>query len=212
MPGEGNRESPRPEARGEPEPGACAEAGRPGLPEEAAAKTGTEWDELILVGVVARTHGNKGHVIVNPHTDFIEDRYRVGARFETMLADGTRMVSELTAARVHQGRPVIGLAGVTSIDEAERFTGAEFRIEAAEQPPLPEGQYYHHQLVGCQVVTDDGAPVGRVVAVEGGTGQSRLVVDGPQRRHEIPLAEEICSVDVGARRITVRPPRGLLEL
>jgi len=212
VPGRGNRESPLDEARGEPEPVEGSGVGPAGLPEEASAKTGTDWDDLILVGVVARTHGNKGHVIVNPYTDFIEDRFRVGARFETMLADGTRMVSELTAARVHQGRPVIGLAGVASIDEAERFTGAEFRIEAAEQQPLPEGQYYHHQLIGCQVVTDAGAPVGRVVAVEGGTGQSRLVVDGPQRRHEIPLAEEICSVDVAARRITVRPPQGLLEL
>jgi 16S rRNA processing protein RimM len=136
----------------------------------------------------------------------------VGARFETMLADGTRRKSEVTAARVHQGRPVIGLAGVTSIDEAEPYAGAEFRIEAAEQQALPEGHYYHHQLIGCQVVTADGEPVGRVVAVEGGTGQSRLVVDGPHRRHEIPLVEEICTVDVAARRITVRPPQGLLDL
>ena len=173
--------------------------------------TGT-WDDLILVGVVARSHGNKGHVIVNPYTDFLEDRFRVGARFETKLADGTRTTSEVTAARVHQGRPVIGLAGVASIDEAERYTGAEFRIDAAEQEALPAGQYYHHQLIGCEVVTGAGEPVGRVVAVDGEMGRSRLVVDGPNRRHEIPLADEICSVDVAGRRITVRPPEGLLEL
>jgi ribosomal 30S subunit maturation factor RimM len=88
---------------------------------DAPAEAGSDWDDLILVGVVARTHGNRGHVIVNPHTDFIEDRFRVGARFETMLTDGTRLMSEVTAARVHQGRPVIGLAEVTSIDEAERY-------------------------------------------------------------------------------------------
>jgi ribosomal 30S subunit maturation factor RimM len=41
-----------------------------------------DWDDLILVGVVARTHGNKGHVIVNPHTDFLEERFRVGAAFQ----------------------------------------------------------------------------------------------------------------------------------
>jgi 16S rRNA processing protein RimM len=167
---------------------------------------------LILVGVVARSHGNKGHVIVNPHTDFVEDRFRVGARFETRLADGSRTTSEVTAARIHQGRPVIGLAGVTSIGEAERYAGAELRIDAAAQQVLPEGQYYHHQLIGCQVVTSVGDPVGRVVAVEGERGQSRLVVEGPRRRHEIPLAEEICSVDVAARLITVRPPVGLLDL
>lgn len=189
--------------RGEPETVEGSEAG--------SREPGSDWEDLILVGIVARTHGNKGHVIVNPYTDFMEDRFRVGARFETMLADGTRTTSEVTAARIHQGRPVIGLAGVTSISEGERYAGAEFRIHADEQQPLPAGQYYHHQLIGCEVVTAAGEPLGRVVAVEG-AGQSRLVVDGPRRRHEIPLADEICTVDVAARRITVRPPEGLLEL
>ena len=201
MAGGGSRESPLDNARGEPEPVEGSGVGqRP------------DWDDLILVGVVARTHGNKGHVIVNPHTDFVEDRFRVGARFETKLADGTRTTTEVTAARVHQGRPVIGLAGVASISEAERYAGAELRMEATGQQVLPEGQYYHHQLIGCQVVTAAGGLVGRVVAVEGETGQSRLVVDGPHRRHEIPLADELCDVDVAARRITVRLPEGLLEL
>ncbi len=200
MSGVGNRESPLDEARGEPEPVEGSGVGKP-----------PDWDDLILVGIVARTHGNKGQVIVNPHTDFIEDRFRVGARFETRLSDGTRTTSEVTAARIHQGRPVIGLAGVTSIGEAERYAGAELRIDAAEQQALPEGHYYHHELIGCQVVTADGDLVGRVIAVEG-EGQHRLVVDGPRRRHEIPLADDICTVDVAERRVTVRPPEGLLDL
>jgi 16S rRNA processing protein RimM len=171
-----------------------------------------DWDDLILVGVVARTHGNKGHVIVNPHTDFLEERFKAGAAFQVRLADGTRGVVQVTAARVHQGRPVIGLAGVESISEAERYQGAELRIDATEQQPLPEGQYYHHQLVGCEVVSEDGTRIGRVTGIEGETGQSRLVVAGTHRRHEIPLAADICTVDVAGRRIIVRPPEGLLEL
>ena len=118
---------------------------------------------------------------------------------------------EVSSFRMHQGRPIIGIAGVGSIDDAERFAGAEFKIDPAEQHELPEGQYYHQQLIGCDVVTDDGSPVGRVVAVTG-EGQSRLVVDGPHRRFEIPLADEICSVHVPERRIVVRPPEGLLDL
>ena len=37
-----------------------------------------EWDEMALVGRIARTHGNRGHVIVNPETDFPEHRFQVG--------------------------------------------------------------------------------------------------------------------------------------
>ncbi len=181
---------------------------------EAAAKAGRpghDWDELILVGVVARTHGTAGQVIVNPHTDFVDERFQVGARLETRLTDGTRQVTEVTSFRVHQGRPILGLAGVGSIDEADRFAGAELKIAPTEQHVLPEGQYYHQQLIGCDVVTAGGGLIGRVVSVTG-EGQSRLVVDGPRRRFEIPLADEICSVHVPERRIVVRPPEGLLDL
>ena len=174
----------------------------------AAAPNGTS---LILIGVVARTHGTSGQVIVNPHTDFVDERFQVGARLETRLADGTRQVSEVTSFRMHQGRPIVGIAGIDSMDDAERLAGAEFKIDPAEQHELPDGQYYHQQLIGCEVVTGDGSPVGRVVAVTG-EGQSRLVVDAPHRRFEIPLADEICSVHVPERRIVVRPPEGLLDL
>jgi 16S rRNA processing protein RimM len=173
---------------------------------------GDSWEELILVGIVARTHGNRGHVIVNPFTDFLEKRFREGATFQVRLGDGTRQAIQVTAVRIHQGRPVIGLAGVESITDAERYQGAELRIGAEEQQPLPEGQYYHHQLVGCEVVTVDGERIGRVVGVEGDMGRSRLVVAAEHRRHEIPLVDEFCAVDVAARRIVVRLPEGLLDL
>ena len=171
-----------------------------------------DWDDLILVGIVARTHGNKGHVIVNPHTDFMDDRFRVGARFQVRMADGSRRTVQVTAARIHQGRPVIGLEGVGNISDAERYQGAELRIRAEEQPALPPGHYYHHQLVGCEAVDPTGERIGRVVGVEGEMGQSRLIVAGERRRHEIPLAEEICTVDLAERRIVVRAPEGLLDL
>ena len=78
----------------------------------------------------------------------------------------------MTAARVHQGRPVIGLAGVESISEGEQYPGAELRIAAAEQQPLPAGRSYHHQLVGCEVVAEDGTRIGRVTAVDGEMGRA----------------------------------------
>jgi 16S rRNA processing protein RimM len=176
------------------------------------AEADLPWDDLILVGVIARTHGIRGQVFVNPHTDFAEDRFAVGEVLDTRLADGTRRSLEVTSVRFHLGRPVVSFAGIESMDEAERYAGLELRIHPDAQHALPPGQYYHHQLIGCQVVTEDGAEVGRVVEVDGGTGQSRLVVNGERRRHEIPLADAICTVDVAARRIVVRPPEGLLDL
>ncbi|MGE0862369.1 MAG: ribosome maturation factor RimM, partial [Vicinamibacterales bacterium] len=53
------------------------------------------WDDGILVGVIARTHGNRGEVIVNPETDFPEVRFRMGARLWTRRRDGAPATLEV---------------------------------------------------------------------------------------------------------------------
>lgn len=167
---------------------------------------------MVLVGFIARTHGNKGQVILNSASDFPELRFREGATLYARVAEGPTRKLEVTSARFQQGRPILGLAGFASIDDAERLAGAELRVPEAEQEPLPEGSYYHHQLIGCEVVTADGAALGRVSAVEGDGNATRLVVKGRRAEVLIPLAQEICAVDVPAKRIVVTPPEGLLEV
>ena len=170
------------------------------------------WDDMVLVGFVARTHGIRGQVILNSETDFPEDRFREGATLYARLGEGKVEALQVASARFQNGRPVVSLQGIASIDEAERLAGAELRIPASEQGSLPEGTYYHHELIGCEVVTREGATVGRVTAVQGQGEATRLVVRGSRAEVLIPLAQEICAVDVAAKRIVVTPPDGLLEV
>jgi 16S rRNA processing protein RimM len=167
---------------------------------------------MVLVGIVARTHGNRGQVIVNLETDFPEDRFKAGATLFARRANGPIETLRVTSVRFQQGRPILGIDGIGSIDDAERLAGAELKVPESEQTALPAGTFYHHQLIGCEVVTAAGEAIGKVEQVEGTGGASRLVVRGRRREVLIPLAEEICAVDVGAKKITVTPPAGLLEL
>lgn len=171
-----------------------------------------EWDEMVRVGVVARPHGNKGQVILNADTDFPEQRFRVGAMLYARRGVGAVEKLVVTAVRFHRGRPIIGFDGIDSIDAAERIAGAELRIPESDQEPLPAGTYYHHQLIGCVAVTDSGETLGKVTAVEGGGQASRLIVRGRRGELMIPLAQDICDVDLAGRRIVVRPPDGLLDV
>jgi 16S rRNA processing protein RimM len=167
---------------------------------------------MVVVGQVARPHGLRGEVIVNSATDFPDERFRPGATVVVRPRGGTPEVVAITAVRFNSGRPILRMAGFDSIDAAERLAGAELRAPVGDLGALPEGVYYHHQLVDCEVVTGAGDSIGRVIAVEGEAGASRLVVRGRRGEVLIPLATEICSVDVGAQRIVVTPPDGLLEL
>jgi 16S rRNA processing protein RimM len=171
-----------------------------------------DWDEMVLVGFVARTHGTRGAVILKSETDFPEDRFRVGATLYARVGDGPIQRLLVTAVRFQQGKPILGIAGFSSIDEAERLTGAVLKVPESEQQPLPEGNYYHHQLIGCEVVTASGDPVGTVSKIDGAGEATRLVVRGRRAEVLIPLVDDICRVDVGAKRILVTPPEGLLEV
>ena len=122
-----------------------------------------EWDEMVLVGIVARTHGNRGEVILNSETDFPEDA--IPGRCATLYARiGTGPIEPLqvTAVRFQQGRPIIGVAGISSITRPSGWPARELKVPDSEQEPLPDGTYYHHQLIGCEVV--DRRPVRRSAA------------------------------------------------
>jgi 16S rRNA processing protein RimM len=169
-------------------------------------------DDLLVVGRVARAHGNRGQVIVNLETDFAEQRFKVGAVLFVGEDTNPRRL-RITAVRFHLGRPVIALEGVQTMNEAEALTGAGLWMEAAALGPLPQGTFYRHDLVGCEVRDRQGAVIGRVTAVEGPMDRSCLVVEGAQGEVLIPLVADICqAVDPAARTIVVTPPEGLLEL
>ena len=166
-------------------------------------------DGLLLVGRVARAHGIRGHVIVNPETDFMEERFRIGQRVLVGPGSGPHEY-EIEEVRFHQGRPIVRFGGVDTMNDAEALAGSELWLREAELEPLPPGTFYRHDLVGCEVRCKSGEVLGRVTAVEGSIDRSYLVVD---EHMMIPLVADICvAVDLAKRCVTVDPPEGLIDL
>jgi 16S rRNA processing protein RimM len=171
-----------------------------------------EWDDMVLVGTIARTHGLRGQVVVNPETDFVEERFRAGAAVWIRMGSDPRPLA-IETMRVQSGRPIVAFEGYETVEASEPLVGRELRIPEQSLQPLGEGAYYHHQLAGCRVVTTAGQPVGLISRVEGGAAGSLLVVDGENGEVLVPLAADICvTIDVQARVVVVDPPEGLLEL
>lgn len=170
------------------------------------------WDDMVVVGRIARPHGLSGHLVVAPQSDFAEERFRPGQVVYVEVAGATSALT-ISAARFHQGRAIVAFEGVTSIEAAEAIGRGDVRIAPADQGALPAGVYFHHQLEGCVVSTTDGTVVGEVVRVDGAVGSSLLVVRRGSGEVLVPLASEICvEVEPAARRIVIAPPEGLLDL
>ena len=166
-------------------------------------------EDLLLVGRIARAHGIRGHVIVNPETDFMEERFRIGGVLKVGPAERTRNY-EILEVRFQQGRPIVRFAGIETMNDAEALAGADLWLGEREMAPLPAGTFYRHDLVGCEVRDAHGSLLGRVTGVEGTMDRSYLVVDGDAM---IPLVAGIClAVDIAGRQVTVDPPAGLMNL
>jgi 16S rRNA processing protein RimM len=168
---------------------------------------------MAAVGRIARAHGIRGQVIVSLDTDSPEERFRPGAEL-FIERNGAIQTLTLTSVRFHRDRPVIGIAGVETMSDAETLAGRELRVPVDRLAPLPGGTFYRHDLIGCRVETPAGELVGTVENVEGTLSGSRLVVAGASRGEVlIPLVAKICiAVDPAAKKIVIDPPEGLLDL
>ncbi len=170
------------------------------------------WASMMLVGRVTRPHGLRGHMVVEPDTDFGAARFAPGAQVWREVA------GEASAVTVCEGRQqgtrwVIRVEGVTSIEAAEMFRGKELRIPEDAKMALGSDEYYLHDLVGCLVQTTLGEDIGRVQAVYTAAGGALLGIDHGGSEVLVPLVKAICpEVDVVGKRIRLDPPEGLLDV
>jgi 16S rRNA processing protein RimM len=144
--------------------------------------------DRVAIGRVGKPHGLDGSFYVErPSVD--ERWWKVGSRF---LAGGEDV--EVVGARRAQGRPVIKL-------DRPVPRGARLEVERAELPPTDDDEYYAFQLLGLEVVEENGRPLGTVADVLPGVANDVLQVGEDVL---LPMVEDcIRSVDLDAGRIVV---------
>jgi 16S rRNA processing protein RimM len=173
-------------------------------------------DAMIQIGFVYRPHGMEGELKVNPeHTDD-------PARFEELdtvyVGRSPHQVTRHTISSVRyqetkRGTTVIlGLADVETRSDAETIT--KLHVFADEEDlELADDEVFIHDLVGLEVVTDEGEVLGTVANYVEMPAQDVFVVRRPDREEAmIPAVEEfILEVDVEGGRLLVRLVEGLIE-
>jgi 16S rRNA processing protein RimM len=162
--------------------------------------------QMVTIGVVVKPQGRRGEVAVEPTTDDPERFPGLRRAWLPGPGEGGHPV-EVTSCFAHKGRYVLKLAGVDSIDEAERLRGQDLRIPEEDLPALPEGSYYHHQLRGLRVEDARGAALGVVADVLEAGSAPVLVVRGEAGETLVPLvAEFLREVDLAGGRLAVSIP------
>ena len=65
-------------------------------------------------------------------------------------------------SRLHKNMFIVQFDQFSNINEVEKYKGWLLKIEAKNQQPLEEGEYYYHEIIGCKVVTEEGQELGLV--------------------------------------------------
>jgi len=121
---------------------------------------------------------------------------------------------EVLAARPGRtGELRVTLRGVESREAAEALVGRFASGEARWLAPLPSGEYYGHEWIGCAVEAHDGRALGTLRALWDTGAHDVLVVEGEDGRELLlPAAQELLrEVDVERGRIVIEVPEGLLD-
>jgi 16S rRNA processing protein RimM len=146
--------------------------------------------ERVAVGRVGKPHGLDGSFFVE---DASEDGrwFQVGARL--LAGEGE---AEVVAAKRAGGRPVVRL-------DRHVARGTELQVERSALPATEEDEYYVFELVGLEVVEEDGRPLGKVTTVAAGVANDVLELDSGQA---LPMVEDcVRDIDLKAGRILVAP-------
>ena len=181
---------------------------RPGQPQGGSAEDSAE-PRFLAVGRVIKPHGVHGEVRVEPMTDQPE---RFGWLESIYVGERNPRRVGVEGVRFHQGFVLLKLAGYPTRTEAEALRNELLQVREEDAIPLEEGEYFLHQLIGLEAITESGRGLGRVTEVLETGANNVFVIDGPAGQILVPdIPDVVLEVDVAAGRLVIRPMPGLLD-
>lgn len=166
--------------------------------------------ETVLVGRVVRAHGLRGDVLVEVLSD-VGTRFEPGARVLVCHGSGLEEL-EILRSRPYKDHLRVCFAGLQDRTAAEGLRGAELVVERKDVPMAPEGSFYYFELMECSCHDVHAGDLGEVVGIVEDGGGLLLEVARAERRLLVPFVRSfVIAVDIGARRIELDLPPGLIE-
>lgn len=163
--------------------------------------------DYLAIGHLRRPHGVHGEMVMEVHTDFPK-RIKSGMKVFVGEAHDALVIG---GARFHNEGLIIKFQDVETPEGAGRYRNLWVYVASADRPPLPEGQYYFHDLIGLQVLDEKDAPIGKLTEViETGANNVYVVTRADGSEILLPaIPSVILDVEMGRRLMRVHLLEGL---
>ena len=159
-------------------------------------------DNHIVVGKILTTHGIKGWLTIGSYTSSPEDIFKYN--LEIVINNEFKKLTVIE----HNFMPkkiIMKLEGIDTIESCSEYINLDLYTLTDELPKTENNEYYWHNLIGCNVLSEDGILLGGADSLFTSGDTDILVVKNGDSQKEILipfLKSNIISVENG--KIIVR--------
>lgn len=166
--------------------------------------------EYFEIGQIVNTFGIKGEVKVNPFTDDIEQFERL----KSILVEKNKKLLEVEIENVRYQKHlvILKLKNIEDMNTAEKYKGCYIKIHRKDARKLPDGTYFIADIIGSEVITDDGQKLGEVDDIYNtGSNDIYVVKDELGKQILLPgIKDVILDIDIEKQVVTVHLLEGLI--
>lgn len=158
------------------------------------------------IGKIVNTHGINGELRVLTNSDFIKERFGLGA--EIWVNDQKFIIED---SYQHKNFIIIKLKGYNNINEVMGLKGKMIKAQALSHDVLDDGEYFNHDLEGCRVFNQQHIECGVVSKVVDGGNYNYLRIKG-NKSGLVPFVDSfIIDVNIDNKTIIIEEIEGLLD-
>ena len=168
--------------------------------------------DLLRVGTIASTHGIRGEVKVFPTTD---DIHRFKELKRCILDPGLEKLElEVESVKFFKQFAILKFKGIDNINDIEKYRGKDLLVTRENAVALEENENFIGDLIGLDVITDEGIHFGTVKDIMQTGANDVYVIDGDDGREYLFPSIRQCILDVDLKKgaVTVHIMKGLLDL
>jgi len=162
---------------------------------------------FLVIGKLHRPHGLHGEMVMELRTDFPE-RFVSG----TKVFVGKEHVPQIIQnRRLCKDGFLIKFEGYDNPESVGVLRNNLVFVRVDDRPQLPNGDFYHHQLIGLTVVNESGLLLGEVIEILETGAHDVLVIHTPAEKEVLmPFVDSmIVAVELDKRLLRVRPIHGI---